>query len=158
MTGVQTCALPILDNLDQQIQAAQTAAAESGIITININETQITSLLASKLNSQPDPFIQNPQVYLRDGTIQIYGLATQGSLQANIRVVLSATLDPEGKPLLSVTSTDFGPFPAPQGLNETISSFIDQAFTGAIGPAATGLRLETINIADGILTITGKVK
>ncbi len=145
-------------NLDQQFLAAQTEAAQSGVLTITINETQITSLLANKLNSQTDPFIQNPQVYLRDGEIQIFGQATQGNLQANIRIILSASLDSDGKPVLTIKSTDFGPFPAPNGLNQTISSFIDQAFTGSIGPVATGLRIETITIADGIMTISGKIK
>jgi hypothetical protein len=147
-----------LGNLDQQIQAAQTAAVQSGSITLTINETQITSLLAEKLNSQTDPFIRDPQVTLRNGEIQIYGKATQGNLQANVRIVLSASLDADGKPVINVTSTDFGPLPAPEGLNNTISAFIGQAFTGSIGPAAIGMRLESINIADGLMTISGRVK
>jgi len=147
-----------LGSLDQQLQAAETAAAQSGALTITINETQITSLLAAKLDSQPDPFIREPQVYLRDGEIQIYGKATQGNLQANVRIVLTATLDTDGKPVIKVASTDFGPFPAPGGLNDTVSSFIDQAFTGKLGPAITGLRLESITIADGVMTLTGRVK
>jgi hypothetical protein len=145
-------------DFDQQLQSAQTAAAQNGMLTLTINETQITSLLAMKLDSQPDPFIQNPQVYLRNGEIQIYGRATQGNLQANVRIVLTVTLDPEGQPMITVSSTDFGPFPVPTGLNNSISTFIDQAFSGAFGPAVTGLRLETINIADGVITFTGRVK
>ncbi|MCX6082445.1 MAG: hypothetical protein NTW32_23205 [Chloroflexi bacterium] len=145
-------------NLDAELQAAQTASVESGVLSITINETQITSLLANKLNSQPDPFIKNPQVYLQNGEIQVFGQATQGNLMVNVRIILQASIDPEGMPVLTITSADFGPFPAPEGLNKTVSSFIDQAFTGAIGPAATGLRIETINIADGIMTLTGKVK
>lgn len=145
-------------SLDQELQSAQTAAAQSGTLTLTINETQITSLLATKLASQPDPFIQNPQVYLRNGEIQVYGKASQGNLQANVRIVLTATLDPEGQPVIAVSSADFGPFPAPKGLNNSLSAFIDQAFTGSFGPAATGLRLETINIADGVMTLTGRVK
>jgi hypothetical protein len=145
-------------NLEQQVQSAQTAAAESGLITITITETQATSLLAAKLNEQADPFLSEPQVSLRNGEIQVYGKATQGNLQANVRIVLSATLDPEGKPLINVTSADFGPLPAPEGLNNTISAFISQAFTGSFGPAATGLRLENITIADGVMTLSGRIK
>ena len=147
-----------LGDFEQQVQAAKTSSALNGILTLTINETQITSLLASKLDSQPEPFIQNPQVYLRDGEIQVYGQALQANIKANVRIVLTASLDPEGKPIIKVISTDFGPFPAPQGLNETVTSFIDQAFTGAIGPAATGLRIESINISDGFMTISGHVK
>ena len=147
-----------LGGLDQQVQAARTAAAQNGLLTLTINETQITSLLASKLDAQPNPFIRDPQVYLRNNEIQVYGKASQGSLEANVRIVLSASIDAEGKPLITVTSADFGPFPAPAGLNKTISGFIDEAFTGSLGPAAVGLRLESITIADGVMTLTGRVK
>lgn len=144
--------------LDQQIQAAQTAAAQSGVMTLTVNETQITSLLAAKLDAQPDPFIRDPQVYLRNNEIQVYGKARQGNLEANVRIVLSASIDAEGKPVITVTSADFGPLPAPEGLNKTISALIDEAFTGALGPAAFGLRLESITIADGVMTLAGRVK
>ena len=145
-------------SLNDQISAAETAAADSGTLTLTINESQITSLLAAKLDEQSDPFITNPQVYLRDGTIQIYGKAVQGNLQANVRIVLSATVGPDGKPLIAVSSTDFGPLPAPASLNDAISSMVDEAFTGAVGPAAIGFRLESITIADGVMTLTGRIK
>ena len=44
-----------------------------GIVTLNITEPQITSILAFRLQSDPNmqtdkkPFITDPQVYLRDG-------------------------------------------------------------------------------------------
>ena len=145
-------------SFNQNLQAAQTAAVQSGLLSMTVNETQATSLLANNLDSQTDPFIQFPQVYLRDGQIQIYGKAVRGNLEANVRIILSATLDPNGKPIVTVSSADFGPLPAPSGLNETVSSLIDQAFSGTFGPAATGLRLETISIADGTMTITGRVR
>ena len=142
----------------RDLQAAQTAAAQTGILSVTINETQATSLLANNLDAQTDPFIQNPQVYLRDGEIQVYGKAVRGNVEANIRMILSASLSPDGKPVVTVSSADFGPLPAPKGLNDTVTTLIDQAFTGTFGPAATGLRLETITIADGKMTITGRVK
>ncbi len=145
-------------SLDQQVQAAQTQAASTGLISLSINETQITSLLVQKLNAETDPFIRNPQVYLRDGKIQVYGIAKKGDIEANMRIVLSATIDPQGKPLITVDSVDLGPIPAPEGLNSTISSLVGEMFTGSFGPAATGLRLESITIADGVMTITGKVQ
>ena len=145
-------------NLELQVQSAQTLAAQTGTITLTVNETQITSLLMAKLDAQGESFLQAPQVYFRNGQIHVYGKATQSNLQANFRVILSASIDSEGQPLLTVTSADFGPFPTPVELNKTISTLIEQAFTGSIGPAATGLRLQTINIQDGTLTITGQVK
>ena len=47
---------------------------------------------------------------------------------------------------------------APQGLNDAISAFVAQAFTGSLGPAATGFRLESISIGKGVMTVTGRIK
>jgi uncharacterized protein YpmS len=145
-------------NLKDQISAAETSAAQNGTLTLTLNEVQITSLLAAKLNEQSDPFLTEPQVYLRNGEIQIYGKAVQGNFQANVRIILTVTLDTNGKPIIHITSTDLGPLPAPESLNSAISQMIDEIFTGAIGPAAIGFRLETITIADGVMTLTGRVR
>lgn len=145
-------------SFDEQIQAAQTAALETGLINISVNETQITSLLAARLEKQTDLPIRDPQVTLRDGQIQIYGIVSKGDLEANVRVALSVTIDQDGKPLFTITSTDFGPIPAPVGLNNTISAYIGELFSDSLGQTASGMRLETINIADGVMTITGRVR
>ncbi len=147
-----------IGSLEDQVQSAQATAVQSGQINLSITEPQITSLLAAKLDKQADPLIRNPQVYLRDGQIQVYGVAQKGDIEANVRIVFTVAFDPEGKPVITITSADFGPVPAPAGLNDTISGFLDEMFTGSFGPAATGLRLETINIADGVMTLTGKVQ
>jgi hypothetical protein len=145
-------------SLEEQVRAAQTAAAQNGSLVMTISESQLTSLIAAKLAEDPSPLLTDPQVLLRDGQIQIYGKASQGPLQVNVRIVISASVDANGQPAISVVSTDFGPLPAPEGLNKTISAMVQEAFTGALGPAATGFRLESITIADGVMTLVGRVK
>ncbi len=147
-----------LASLLQKIQSSQAAALENGILTLSITESELSSLLASKLSDQPDSLIQNLQVVLQNNEIQIYGVTTKGNFQANSRVVIAVAMDPDGKPIFKVTSADFGPMPAPEGLTDAISTLIDQAFTGVIGPAITGIRLDSVVISDGILTLTGRVK
>jgi uncharacterized protein YpmS len=145
-------------SLAEQVRAAQTAAAQSGALVISVSESQITSLLAAKLAEKPSPLLTDPQVYLRDGQIQIYGKASQGPIQVNVRIVISASVDSTGQPAIAVVSTDFGPLPAPEGLNKTVTALVQEAFTGALGPAAIGFRLESITIADGTMTMVGRVK
>ena len=67
-------------------------------------------------------------------------------------------VDENGKPKIEIVSADFGPLPAPEGINAAISAMIQEAYTGAIGPVATGLRIQTISIADGIMTISGRIR
>lgn len=145
-------------SLEEQVWAAQTAAAQSGALVLVVSESQLASLVAAKLAENPSPILGNPQVYLREGQIQIYGQVTQGPIQVNARIVIAISVDANGQPIISVVSTDFGPLPAPEGLNKAISAMVQEAFTGALGPAAIGFRLESITIADGVMTLSGRVK
>jgi len=145
-------------SLGDQVKAAVDAGAQSGQLSLTITEPQLTSLLAFKLQSDPNPFITDPQVYLRNGQVQIYGKAHQGYFEANVGIVVAASVDDQGQPKVDVVSTDFGPFPAPQGLNEAISAMVQEAFSGSLGPVFTGFRLEAITIGDGVMLLTGRVK
>lgn len=144
--------------VEKQFQDAATVAATSGTLTLSITESQLTALVVARLNKQEEPIITEPQVYLRDGQIQIYGKAVRGNFQANVRIVLTASVNESGRPAISVVSVDFGPLPAPESINSSISKMVDEAFSGAIGPAATGFRLESITIENGTMTLTGRVK
>ena len=152
-------------SLKDEMKRAFEAGAATGAVTLNITETQITSYLYYRMQSDPSlqqtdsqPLITDPQVYLRDGQMKIYGKTQQGMFAANIGIIINVGIDANGLPKIEIASADFGPFPAPDGLKEALTAAIQEAYTGAIGPAATGLRIETINIADGTMTITGRIK
>jgi hypothetical protein len=153
------------ESIQAEIRRAIEAAAQTGVITVNLTEPQITSYLASRLQTDPSlqqndnqPLITEPQVYLRDGQMQIYGKTQQGMFRANIGVIVSMGVDPNGQPQIDVVSADFGPFPAPEGLKDAITAMVREAYTGSLGPVATGLRIETISIANGIMTVTGRIR
>jgi len=152
------------EGLRAQIKKAFEDGAATGVVTFTITEAQITSLLAERFQSDPSlqqekkPLITDPQVYLRDGQMKIYGRTQQGIFTANIGIIVNIGVDETGKPKIEIASADFGPFPAPEGLNAAIAKMIDEAYTGSVGPAATGMRIETITIADGVMTITGRIK
>jgi hypothetical protein len=148
----------IAGSVEEQLKQAVETAKETGTLSFSINEAQLTSLLAQRLASEPDAFLTEPQVFLRDNEIQIYGKAQQGPFAANVRIALVAAVDGSGQPSITVKSVDFGPLPAPEGLNKTISAMVNEAFTGALGPAATGFRLDTITISNGLMTFTGRIK
>jgi hypothetical protein len=154
--------IPVSTEAAGELQfAMQTAAAvgeASGQETLVITEPQLTSYLAARLEAQEQPLFTKPQVYLQDGQVQIYGTAQQGYIQANIKIVLTAGIDEQGQPKIELTAADFGPLPVPAGLKEAISAAVQEAYTGAIGPIATGFRLESITISNGTMTIIGHTK
>lgn len=156
--GVIPVSAEAVDSLRSQIQAAALAGAQSGTITLQITEEQITSYIAFRLAAQENPALQNPQVYLRDGQMQIYGKVQRGYLIANVLAVLNVSVDELGQPRIEIASADFGPFPAPAGLKNSLTALITEAYTGSLGPIATGFRLETISIANGLMTVTGQIR
>ena len=153
------------ESIKDELQRAIEAGTQTGIITVNLTEPQITSYIATRLQTDPSlqqtdkkPLITDPQVYLRDGQMQIYGKTQQGMFAANIGVIVSMGVDANGEPQIDVVSADFGPFPAPEGLKDAITAMVREAYTGSLGPVATGLRIESISIANGIMTVTGRVR
>jgi len=156
--------LEAAESLKEEMRKSFEAGAQTGVVTLNITEPQITSVLAFRLLSDPNmqtdqkPIITDPQVYLRDGQMKIYGKSQQGMFAANIGIIVNMGVDEFGKPKIEIVSADFGPFPAPAGIKEALTAMIEEAYTGSIGPAATGLRIETITIANGIMMITGRIK
>lgn len=141
------------------IQQAMLTGAETGVITLQITESQLTGFMAEKLSQQANPPFTDPQIQLRDGQMKMYGKIQRGWFTANMLITMNVTIDETtGQPKIQIASADFGPFPAPEGLNSAISAIIDEAFTGSFGPVASGFRLQAITIADGIMTVTGRIK
>jgi hypothetical protein len=148
-----------VQNMRTQIEQAFLAGAETGVITLQFTESQLTSYIALKMQERTDPPFTEPQILLRNGQMQMYGKVMRGPFAANILITMNVSIDAAtGLPKIEVASADFGPFPAPEGINNAISAIIEEAFTGSFGPVAIGFRLESITIADGIMTMVGRIK
>jgi hypothetical protein len=158
-----TATVPIsteaVQTMQAQIEQAVIAGAESGIVTLQITESQLTSYIAFKMQEQTNPPFTDPQILLRNDQMQMYGKINRGTFAANMLITMNVSVDPATNlPKIEITEADFGPFPAPEGLNTAINAIIGEAFTGSLGPVAIGFRLESISIADGVMTMTGRTK
>jgi hypothetical protein len=147
-----------LGNLQSAVETAITNGAESGTVTLIFTESELSSYLSYTLQAQRQQFITYPQVYLRDNEIQVYGTAAQGYFVATVRIVFSAGVDEQGQLKIKLTSANFGPLPVPNSLTDVATASIQEAYTGALGPVATGFRLQSVNIIDGSMTIVGQIK
>ena len=144
--------------LQSSIETAVAAGEVNGQIILTFTEPQLTSYLSYKFQTQSQPLIKDPQVYLRNGEIQIYGTVSQGYFEVTAMIIFSAGVDDQGQMKIELISADFGPLPAPNGLKEIVSATIQEAYTGALGPVATGFRLQNVTISDGTMTIVGQTK
>lgn len=145
-------------SLEQAMAEALKQSAKTGNFRVTITEIQLTSLLAERLAAQTEPLFTDPQVFLRDGQMQIYGRAVRGPFTANIRIALEVGVDESGKPTIRMVSADFGPLLIPTGLQDFFASLLEEAFTGPVGPIATGIRLTEIRIENGLMTLSGRVR
>ena len=157
-----TPAIPVSTEAVGDLQSSQETAIAAGVVTgqvtLTFTEPQLTSYLFYKLQSQDQPLITNPQVYLRDSQLQVYATANEGYFEATARIVLSAGVDDQGQLKIELTSADFGPIPVPDGLKDIVTATIQEAYIGTLGPVATGFRLQSISISDGTMTIVGQIK
>src|SRR5512134_2269150 len=119
------------ESIKEELRRAFEAGAQTGVVTINLTQPQITSYLAVRMQTDPSlqqsdkkPLIADPQVYLRDGQMQIYGKTQQGMLTANIGIIVNMGVDANGEPQIDVVSADFGPFPAPEGIKDAITAMV----------------------------------
>ncbi len=123
-----------------------------------LSESQLTSFLAARLAAQEKPALTQPQVYLRQGQLQIYGVAIQGPLRANVLVSIAPAVQSDGTIAFEIASADFGPLPAPNALKDSLSAILTEAFTGTLGSLATGIRITSLAIADGEMAIVGEIR
>ncbi len=131
--------------------------ASTGEVTVSITESELTSFIAEKLATQPDSTLSNPQVYLRDGKIKMYATVTTSSFTANALIVLNAAVV-DDQLTATIESADFGPVPVPNDLLASLTSTINDNLLSLANKLPADVRLKSIAIADGNLTLTADVK
>lgn len=134
------------------------AITGDGHFTVIVTEAQMTSLVAARFQLEEDPFLKDPVILLQDGAIQLHGKVEEGLLTADALVVIEPVIQGDGSLAFSVTSADLGPIPVPDPLRDSLSTMITEAFTGSIGPLATGIRLDTVAIDNGEMAIQGQIR
>ena len=157
-----TPAIPIsteaVGELQSTLEASVLEGSASGEITLVITEPQLTSYIAYQLQTQTRPIIFNPQVYLQDNQIRLFCTVREGYFEATAGSILTASVDSQGQLVIELSSADFGPLPVPAGLLDIITAAIKEAYTGSLGPVATGFRLERITIANSRMSLVGRIK
>jgi hypothetical protein len=144
--------------LEQAWTSALDAAGQTGEIRLTVNESQLNGLLDEKLQAEANPLIIQPQVYLREGQIQVYGVSTQGLVQARIYLSIQPSINPDGQLEIEIPTAEFGSLPAPAALKEAVSKSITELFSDAIEPVAAGVRVTSIVITDGQMAIVATLR
>ena len=144
-----------VQELEQNLDSAAEDLQQGKQVTLILTESQLTSLVASNFQSGDGPVLQNPQVYLRNGQVQLVGTVEQSGIGLPLEILVSMQVDSNGKLDYTIDSAKLGPFPLPQAQLDQLSSELDRAIAAQLGQGDQRIVLDGITIADGTMTITG---
>jgi hypothetical protein len=131
----------------------------TGSVTIVLTEQEITSYVATQLQSDPNTFIRDPQVTLEDNQVIIHGTVVTEILTAPGTVSATITVGEDGLPVATITSATVGSFPIPSPLLSTASDMIDQGISKSVNEyTGANYQIVSITIADHQMTIVFKKK
>ncbi|MCK5054376.1 MAG: hypothetical protein KAR65_08860, partial [Anaerolineales bacterium] len=77
-------------------QSALESALDTGEVMLILDESQLNAFVAKRLAAE-NSLLQEPQVFLRQNAIQVYGYVIQGIFRVNIHLSISPILDQEGR-------------------------------------------------------------
>lgn len=141
---------------EQNLKAASEAYASTGTLDVQISETQLTSYMYFQLQEQANSGISDPQIYLRDGKIQMYAAYSESALPVDLVLVITPKAA-DGRITLQLDSVHLGPAAAPQLLVDRAQQIItEQLEPGLNESVASGLYVDNLSVADGTLTLQGK--
>jgi uncharacterized protein YpmS len=144
------------NNLRKDLSTAVERLKDGEKVTLVIDEAELTSLVAVELSKQSDPILYEPQIYLREGGVQIIGKVLQGGFMVPAQLDLILTINSAGQPQINIKSAKIGPLELPDSMLVELTSQVDSALMHNVRPRIKDIFVESILIADGLMTITGR--
>lgn len=145
------------EQFQQQLATASSQFAETGNLSITFTEQQLTSYLVEALAQQPDLKVIDPQILLQDGQLQILGKTLIGKLTLGFQINFQPKVE-DGKLKLDVASARVGKVPIPDKLLAQITDLVNQNLNENLTVEGRQVQIETVDIAAGKLTVTGKAR
>jgi hypothetical protein len=152
--------IPVSTQSAQQLLSKfSSLAAASGEITLAITEAEMSSYLAQQIAASPqkgDTTLADPQAYFRDGKMKLYAKIISSNFNANALLVINPVVK-DGQLTLVVEKADVGPLPVSNDLLNNLTTLINDQLLATLNKLPKGVKLKTVTIADGTLTITATI-
>jgi uncharacterized protein YpmS len=144
--------------LEENIGNALQESQASGNVSLTVTEEQLTSAAAFELQEQGQTSLTSPQIYLRDGQIQMYGTVMIEQVSTQAVLILAAEPDANGKVNFSIISGTLGPLPLPEAILQEMETNLDAVFSQQLEALAPNTFVESILIANGEMQISGHTR
>lgn len=126
-----------------------------GTLTVTLTEGQLTAYLIQQLEANPDAPLRNPRIVLKNGRIELFGEIQQSLITANLHMVFTVDVDAEGRLSVETESADVGNVPVPASVLDQLTKTVNQNLNDSLAPEVTGMKIQSVIIGDGAITITG---
>ena len=147
-----------VQSLQTQVQQSVATGTATGTITLNITEEQLTSYLTYYLQSQPNPLVTDPQVQLRRRANDRVWKISTGHAHRQRQPHHDRQRGCERTAENPDHARGLWALPRPAGFERYRQCATGRSLHRFAGAAATGFRLETISIGNGVMTVTGRIK
>ena len=142
------------NQMEEDLNSSTENVAEGNPVELTFTQDQLTSYLLYEVDTSVYG-ITNPQVYLEEDQIIVYGQVEHDFITADAKIILRPYID-SGIPRMDVVSVDLGPIPAPDTLLNSLSDTIDQTLLQTLAEIPEGYQITSVVIANGSMTITAQ--
>lgn len=125
------------------------------LASITITEQQMTSWLAMQMQGQSDLPFSSPQVYLRDGKIQVWGIVTGSESTTATLIIGEVKIDSEKRPYFDIETMQIGQQVLPDFVTTQMEAWLNQMLLDGLEKQAPGLELMNVKVTSGLITISG---
>ncbi len=133
----------------------ETTEAGQRLITVTLTQEQLTAYLMEQLASSPEVPLSDPTIILKNGQGELYGKVQQGPISANMNLVFTLFVNENHQLGANILSAEVGSVPLPSSILDQLTALINQNLSGALMADGSGVKIESVSIGDGSLTVTG---
>ena len=145
---------PTPANFQEILAHAYEQVQETGSVTVQVTEAQISQFLQIELLNQDELPFSNPQIFFRDGKIEFLADVEQSGITATMKVILTVAVDESGQPHFKVESAQLGLLPLPQDVMVVVKDTVNQMLGSQILANTEGIGIKDISIGTGYMEIT----
>ena len=137
-------------------------ATPGGPFSVTFTEAELTSAVQAALaEAQADTGqsfpVENVQVALRNGSVDVYGQIRVDPLTANAEVNVVPYIGSNGNVELEITRAAFGMFEVDQSVINGVLNSVERSINQPIHASPANISLTDVAVSDGQLTVNGTI-
>lgn len=144
------------DALEDQLATAVADLVAGNPVTLTITEAQLAAYTDRRVREEPDAPISQPQVFLRDGKIEVIGQVSIDQLTAQANLVFEPFVE-NGRLRVRLLDAKLGALPVPDRFLTQINDTMNNNMEQLTSVENQRIEVQSVSISDGMMTIVGQM-